>query len=149
MQKPISGGQKPAKLLPPQQMPPQPQPPFRLGVPVRLRDQRIHRVIQPAAQKLDVRAPIAVQEVLDVHHVAERLPHARVFELLEQRARKAQVQPRHILVALQHPRRPVVAPQNLPGLPALARIVQRHQVSQRLVHVQPQRMINFRHKECL
>ena len=137
MQKPISGGQKPWNLSRPSRCRPSPSHHSVWASQSAVRDQRVHRVIKPAAQELDVGAAIPVQEVLDVHHIPERLPHARVFELLEERAREAHVQPRHVFVAFEHPRGPVVAPENLPGLPALVRVVQRHQVPQRLVHVQP------------
>src|SRR5262249_9240214 len=50
-----------------------------------------------------------------------------------------------VFEALDHSRRSIVAPQNLAGFPALAGIVQRHPIPQRLVHVQPQRMIDLRH----
>ena len=130
-------------------MPPQPQPPLRLGVPVRLRNQRVHWVIKPAAHELDVGAAVPVQKVLDVNDIPEGLAYARVFELLEERAGEAQVQPHYILVALEHSHRSVVAPENLSGLPTRLRVVQRRQVPQRLVHVQAKCMIDVRHNEFL
>ena len=86
-----------------------------------------------------------MHEVRDVHHVGKRLADAGIFELLEQRAGETHVQPRHVPVLIEHPGDAVVAPENLLGLPALAGIVQRHQIAGRLVHVQSEGMEDFRH----
>ncbi len=100
---------------------------------------------QPAADELNVGAAVARQKIFDVHDVVEGLAHAVVFELLQQRARKAHVHPRHFFVAFQHPCRAIVTPQDLPSLPALVGVVQREQVAERLVHVQPEGVIDLSH----
>ena len=104
-------------------------------------------MIKPAAEKLDVRLAVANQKIRDVRHVAERLPHSGILQLLEQCAGKAHVQPRHIGVAFEHPRDAVVTPQDLAGLPALTGIVQCHQISWWLVQVQSECVKDFRHNE--
>ena len=72
-----------------------------------------------------------------------------VFELLEQRAGKHQVQACHVLVAFVHPRDAVVAPQDLLDLVAFRRVVQLDQVAQRLVHRKANCVVNLRHRWLL
>ena len=66
-----------------EQVPSQPDPPGGLSIPVRGRNQGIHRVIKAAAQKLNVRMPVAIQEILHVYHIVKGLPDCRILKLLE------------------------------------------------------------------
>lgn len=88
-----------------------------------------------------------MHEIRDVHHVTERFAHAGIFQLFKQRPGEAHVQPRDIPILIKHPGHAVIAPKNLPRLPTLAGIMQRHQIPQRLVHVQTKRVIDFSHAE--
>ena len=71
--------------------------------------------------------------------------HARILELLQQCARQAHVHAGHVFVPFQHAGRPVVAPQDLTRLPPLVGIVQGEEISERLMHVQAERVIHLRH----
>lgn len=104
-------------------------PPIRLRVPIGGRRERIHGMIQTAADVFDVRAAEAVHEVGDVDGIGESFAKAGVFELLEERAGKAQVQARHVPILIEHPRDAVVAPKDLLGFPRLGGIVERHQIA--------------------
>ena len=103
-------------------------------------------MIQTAADVFDVRAAEAVHEVGDVDDLGKSFAHARVFKLLEKRAGKTQVQPRHVPILIEHPRDAVVAPEDLLGFPRLGGIVERHQIAERLVQMQSERVEDFRHK---
>jgi hypothetical protein len=56
------------------------------------------------------------------------------------------VQARHVPILIEHPRDAVVAPEDLLGFPRLGGIVERHQIAERLVQVQSERVEDFRHK---
>jgi hypothetical protein len=60
------------------------------------------------------------------------------------------MQPSDVLVALKHARNAVVTPQDLLGLPLFAlRVEERQEVSERLVEMQTESVVNFTHNLCV
>ena len=105
-------------------------------------------MIKAAANEFDIRAAVTLHEICNIDDIPKSLAHTGIFELFQQRSGKAHMKTSNVFVALEHPGDAIVAPEDLLCLPTLAGIVQGDQISEGLVHVQAQGMINFRHTHC-